>query len=357
MPEFVSPTSARVALVGAGTIATQYLSGLRQTPGFEPVRICSRDGSGARAFADKHGLEACSLQEILADPEINYVLNLTPASAHEQVTRRCLEAGKSIYSEKPLAATVEGADALITLAEQRGLLLACAPATFLWPPLATARQLLAEGRLGQIAGALTVLVYPGPELFHPAPMHLYGPESGPLRDMGVYQVTGLMSLLGPVVEVAAMASQSRSERTVKVGPHAGRSFPVHAPTHVHAQLAHASGAFSNLVVSFDAVSARAPALEVFGHDGGLVVENWHSPDASLLVSDRFDEREPVELVGRNWSPSAWAIGPTSAWLAYQAGSEVPTSARRARDVLEVLCAIDVAAASRQPVKLLPSANW
>lgn len=346
-----------VAMVGAGTIAVQYLEGLRATPGFEVSRICSNGGTSAIAVADQYALLACSLEEILSDPAINYVINLTPADVHERITLACLSAAKSVYSEKPLARTVEVADALIALADQQGLLLACAPATFLWPPLATARRLLDEGRLGHPVGAMTTLVYPGPEIFHPTPMHLYGPNAGPLRDMGVYQVTALMSLLGPVDQVAAMSSRAKPHRKVRVGPHAGRSFEVTVPTHIHAQLRHTSGAISNVVVSFDAVSASRPTLEIFGDGGGLVIRDWHTPTAELTLSRAMGKYEDVPLDHGAWSTRDWAIGPISAWRAYKAGAKIETSAQRARDVLQVLCAIEDASTSERTVTLEPSSSW
>ncbi len=339
----------RVALVGAGTTAVPYIRGLQQTPGFEVVSICSRTGNGARAIAAQHGLTASSFEAILADDTIDYVLNLTPAHAHEAVTRACLEAGKSVYSEKPLAETVDAADDLIALAQARGLLLACAPATFLWPPLATARRLVMEGRLGRIAGALTTLVYPGPELFHPDPTHLFGTAAGPLHDMGVYQVTALVALLGPILEVMAMTSQARAVRTVRVGPRAGSHFAVQTPTHVHALLQHAAGPISTIIVSFDAMSAAPPALMLYGDRGSLCVENVHAADATLTLTNADSVVAGMALDPPAFSPANWAIGPTGAWAAWRAGEPIPTSAKRARHVLAVLCAVTAAANTRQSV--------
>ena len=252
------PCEARVALIGAGTIGARYLGSLRQTPGFEVVSVCSRNPENAGRFASEHGLSAKSLEIILADPDINYVLNLTPAEEHGAITAACLQAGKSVYSEKPLASTLSEADALIELADHRGLLLACAPATFLWPTLATAGRLVREGRLGSVIGALSTLVYQGPEIFHPHPAHLYSASAGPLRDMGVYQITALMALLGPVVSVSAFSSRSRTQRSILVGPDAGKYFRVDADTHFQAQLLHSNGAVSSVIVSFDGISTSSP---------------------------------------------------------------------------------------------------
>lgn len=345
------PARVNIALVGAGTIAASYVEGLQASPGFEVTLVCSSSGASARALAAEHGLRASSLDTILRDPEVDYVLNLTPADEHVPLTRACLEAGKSVYSEKPLAGSLEEADALIALAEQRRLLLACAPATLLWPPLATAREMVVQDRLGAIVGACTTLVYPGPQLFHPAPGRLFGALAGPLRDMGVYQVTALLALLGPVKLVSAFASRARDERTVMVGPDAGATFPVVAQTHVHAQLIHTTGAISSLMVSFDGYCARAPVLEVWGQRAGISLENWYAPDAKLSFSDQLGQRTEIALNGPAWSPQSLAIGPTSAWAEHHEGKEVTISARRARDALAVMVAMETSSQSNRTIEL------
>lgn len=346
-----SAAPARVALVGAGSIAARYVEGLRATPGFSVTAICSQGGASATQFAHEHGLTAMTVAAMLADPAIDYVVNLTPAHAHEAVTRSCLDAGKSVYSEKPLATSLAAADALIALAARRGLLLACAPATFLWPPLATARRIVEQGMLGRIVGALTTLVYPGPELFHPHPAHLYAASAGPLHDMGVYQVAALIALLGPVTSVTAMASRARAEREMRVGPNAGQRFPVEAPTHCHALLKHEGGTISSLIVSFDATSPDPPVMLLYGQQGGLSLSRHHAPDADLSVSIWPNAAERMPLDGGEWTPAMFAIGITLAWSAHRAGHSVAASAERARATLATLLAIETATIEGRMVQL------
>lgn len=347
---------ARVALVGAGSIASRYVDSLRQTPGFNVVSVCSHNPLSAERFASEHRLSAKSLEYILADPDIDYILNLTPAQEHAAITAACLQAGKSVYSEKPLANTLAEADSLIELADRRGILLACAPATFLWPPLATAGKLITEGQLGSVTGALSTLVYQGPEIFHPYPGHLYSASAGALRDMGVYQITALMALLGPVASVSGFSSRSRKQRNVLVGPDAGKSFLVDADTHFQAQLLHSNGAISSIIVSFDGISASLPRFDVFGTEAGLYIENPHSPHGKISVK-YTDRREEVINADPEWHESDWAVGPISAWNACQTGQPIETNARRARAVLEVLIALEHAAASSSVMSVTSSTAW
>lgn len=347
---------ARVALIGAGTISSRYVESLQQSPGFFVDAVCSHHIANAQNFAKEYGLTAYTIDDMLALPAINYILNLTPASEHAAITTACLKAGKSVYSEKPLAHTLDEADAMIKLADRRGLLLACAPATFLWPPLATATQIVMKGQLGKIAGALSTLVYPGPELFHPNPAQLYDASAGPLRDMGVYQVTALLALLGPVEKVSAFSSRSRAQRHVLVGENAGQSFRVDVDTHWQAQLLHSSGAVSTLIVSFDAVSASRSRLDLFGANGGLKITNPHSPEAQLKMKLGTD-REEIVVAEPEWCEASWGVGPIEAWNAHHSHQIISTSARRARDVLEILIALENAAASGNSINVSPSITW
>lgn len=340
-----------MALVGAGTIAASYVTGLRATPGFDVVAICARSVDSAADFATRHGLVPMTFDAMLANRSIDYVLNLTPASAHEGITRICLLAGKSVYSEKPLAATLAAADALIALADEQRLLLACAPATFLWPPLATTRRLIAEGAVGQLVGGISSLVYPGPELFHPNPGHLYEAAAGPLHDMGVYQVTALMELFGPISGVAAMATRARDERVVLIGPDAGTRIPVETATHFHAQLRHINGAITSMTVGFDGVSPVPPFLHIFGRTGALVVDAMHTPNAA--VRHCATSSDGVAVAIPKWSDSMQSIGPASAWSSFHTGQKIETGAARARDVLAVLLAIDRAALESSFIEIAP----
>jgi predicted dehydrogenase len=173
------------------------------------------------------------------------------------------------------------------------------------------------------------------------PAQFYRAEAGPLKDMGVYQVAALRALFGPVVAVSAMASCAKTERRIMVGPDAGTIFPVGAPTHVNALLRHADGVISTIIVSFDAVSATASSIEIFGQDAGLRIDNPHRPDAAIVLQ-QGNKRHIIPLDDPLWTTACLAIGPVSAWAAFQANTISDCSARNARDVLSILLAIEQA---------------
>lgn len=174
--------------------------------------------------------------ELIADPDIDIILNLTTPQAHYEYNLAALKAGKHVYTEKPLAMTFEQGRELVSLAKEKGLLIGCAPDTFLGGRLQNIRELIDSGRLGRITGGGAWFVGHGHEFHHPAPAFFYQPGAGPLYDMGPYYVTALLSLLGPVKRVCAMATKAGETRTVPSGPSKGQVLPVDVDTHINAIL-------------------------------------------------------------------------------------------------------------------------
>jgi predicted dehydrogenase len=141
-----------------------------------------------------------------------------------------------------------------------------------------------------------------------------------------------------------------------VGPDAGEKFPVNSDTHFQAHLLHANGAISSMIVSFDGISAVFPQFNLFGREAGLSIENAHSPHGKISVK-YTDGPEEVITADPEWQESDWAVGPISAWNACQTGQPIETNARRARGVLEVLIALENAAASCSVISITPSTAW
>jgi len=197
---------------------------------------------------------------LVVDPSIDIVVNLTPPLAHEAVSRLALQAGKHVYSEKPLAHDLTQARSLMKLAAERGLVLACAPATFLGPAQQGVWQLLDAESMGTVIGARGILMYPGPDKWHHNPAPLFGPAAGPLFDMGIYHLAALVALFGPIESVTALGSQSANSRIVAKGPKAGERFGVSVPTHV-CTLLKSPSQFNGTIkqaLSYDAWSELVP---------------------------------------------------------------------------------------------------
>ena len=338
----------RVGMVGVGAISGQYLSTFERLATVRPdvvrlVAVADLDTARAEAAAAEQGVRALTVDELTTDPDVDLVLNLTIPAAHAEVALKAIAAGKHVYGEKPLAATLADARTVLDAARAAGVRVGCAPDTVLGTGVQTARAAIDGGAIGEPVAATATMMTPGHERWHPNPDFYYQPGGGPLLDMGPYYVTTLVTLLGPVVSVVGAASHTRDTRVIGSGPRAGEVIPVDVDTHVTGVLRHASGALSTLVMSFDAVATRASEIEVHGQTGSLVV-----PDPN-----RFDGDVRLHELGGDWKTLPPSAGYRDAGRGYGVADlaatppDVPVRASGdvAYHVLDIMTALLTAAGS------------
>lgn len=265
----------RIGVIGIGDISDVYLHNLKKYDVVELVCCASRGLEKAQAKAAQHGIPKAyaSAAEVIHDPEVDLVLNLTTPAAHFAYNLAALEAGKHVYTEKPLASTFEEGAQLVALAREKGLMLGCAPDTFLGGRLQTCRELIDSGKLGSIRSGGAYVISHGHEFHHPNPDFFYQPGAGPLYDIGPYYMTALLALLGPVTRVCAMANRAEDRREVLIGDKKGESITVNVDTHVTGTLAFASGAIITLTASFDVWDSELPRIELYGTNGTLLMDD------------------------------------------------------------------------------------
>lgn len=269
----------RVALIGAGHVGAAYVRQIRGYAGIELAGVASRRAEQAAAFAREHGLKAFgSIDELLADPAIDIVVNLTPHTLHAAITERCLRAGKHVHSEKPLALTHAAARRLASLARRRQLRLSCAPCTFLGEAHQTAWRVLREGRLGTVRVVYAEVNHGRIENYHPAPKPFF--EVGPLWDVAVYPLSALTAFFGPVRRVAAHGHLLLPRRTAR----GGRTFRFSTPDFVVATLQFARGPLVRLTANFCVerdTSKGGGSLEYHGDAGRLFTGDFQLFDAPV----------------------------------------------------------------------------
>lgn len=263
-----------IGVIGLGDISNVYLNNLKKYPETVNLYGCAcRSLEKASKKAEEYGFRKAfgSGDELLADPEIDVVLNLTNPETHYSYNKKALEQGKHVYCEKALAATFEQGKELIELARQKDLYVGCAPDTFMGGRLQTYRQLIDRGELGEIIGGCAFMVCKGWEWFHHNPDFYYRPGAGPLFDMGPYYITALLSLMGPAEMVCAMGNQTEKIRMIKEGPKKGKEIVVDpaVDTHITANIKFRNGAIVNLCMSFDVWDSQLPRLEIYGTKGTL----------------------------------------------------------------------------------------
>ncbi len=325
-----------VGIIGCGAIIAQYLANIPRLETLKLVAVADLDPARAQAVADGYaGVRAVSVEDLLAAEDVDLVLNLTIPAAHADIALKAIAAGKSVYGEKPLAATTAEARQVLDAAREAGVAVGCAPDTVLGTGVQTARKAIDDGLIGAPISATATMVTPGHERWHPNPDFYYQPGGGPLLDMGPYYVSALVNMLGPVVSVIGAASHTRTERTIGSGPREGQVIPVSTDSHVTGILVHASGALSTLVMSFDAVNTKSSNIEIHGERGTLVVPdpNYFEGDVELfaLGADAW-ETLPVSAgyvdSGRGFGIADLAATP--------AGSEPRAGGQLAYHALEVM---------------------
>jgi len=261
----------KVGIIGCGNISGNYLYWAKRFDILEIAACADLVPERAQARAAEHGIRACSVEELLRDPEIETVVNLTIPRAHAGVNTAILRAGKHAYTEKPFAVTRKQGEKVLALAERKKLLVGGAPDTFLGGGIQTCRKLIDDGAIGQPVAATAFMACRGHESWHPDPEFYYDIGGGPMLDMGPYYLTALVNLLGPVRRVSGSARITFPERLITSEPKKGTKIKVKTPTHIAGTLDFTSGAVGTVVMSFDVVAHRLPIIEVYGSEGTLLV--------------------------------------------------------------------------------------
>jgi predicted dehydrogenase len=260
-----------IGIVGLGNISGAYLKAAKDFPILDIKAVADLNPAAAKAKADEFGLKAVALDDIFADPAIEVVLNLTVPKAHVDVGLRAIEAGKHVYSEKPLGIEFAQGKKLIAAAKAKGLRVGSAPDTFLGGAHQTSRKLIDSGLIGTPVGGTAYFMCPGHERWHPNPAFYYEVGGGPMLDMGPYYITDLVNLLGPVARVAGMVVTPKPTRTITSEPRNGEVIPVHVPTHVSGMLQFRNGAVVQMTMSFDVAGHKHVPLEIYGTEATLIV--------------------------------------------------------------------------------------
>lgn len=296
---------ARVGIIGAGTISGIYLENGTKFNDFDVVAIADVRVDGAQRRAEEYGVpKACSVEDLLADPQVDLVINLTPHRAHGEVGLQVLSAGKHVYNEKPLSVHREQGQQMLALARERGLRVGGAPDTFFGGAWQTARALIDAGTIGEPVGAFANLhARPNPNRqrrpggasaqagytsFYATDYFAYG--GGAIFDRGPYYLNALVHLLGPFTRVTAMNRITWPERQ-----HADRTLPVDVPTHVTASMEFANGAICTMLMSNDVYETGLPHIEIYGSEGSLRCIDPNNFGGQLYLRRPGEaELEPVE---------------------------------------------------------------
>lgn len=340
-----------VGVIGCGNISPKYFQGAGQYSQIEIVACSDLDLELAKARAEEFAVpKAMTPDELLADPEVEIVVNLTTPQFHAPINKRILEAGKHAYCEKPFATNREEGREVLALAAEKGLRVGCAPDTFLSSPMQTAMKLVEEGEIGDVFGGTAFFACAGHERWHPNPDFYYKKGGGPVLDMAPYYLTVLANVLGPAVSVVGSGKKVFSERVIGSGSRAGEKVSVETLTHCASVIEYASGAMVNAIFSFDVQGSHdLPKLTVYGTKG-----NFSLPDPNF-----FEGPLRVSRVNEDWADVSWqhnyegmrALGVADMAAAIQAGRPHRANGELAYHVFDTMLCCEEAAVSGERVRV------
>lgn len=337
----------KTAIVGCGNIANQYARQLSSYPSIEVVGYTDLMPERARALASEFGGRSYdSLDQILEDPVVEVVLNLTIHHAHVEVITRSLEAGKHVYSEKPLATSLAEASALVALAESRGLRLGSAPSTFLGEPAQTVASGLRANQTGTLRALYAEINHGRIESWHPNPAPFY--EVGPVWDVAVYPLGIWAALCGPMRRVTAVGKTLLADRHTKDGT----PFHIASPDFVVAVIEFENGAIGRLTSNFYVKpSHQGASMEFHGDAGSYFLASSYLFNAAVEFAPCDGSFSPVPPVRKSFEGVEFARGVQDFSEAIIEGRPHRCDATIARHIIEVIEAIHKSALSGTPVEV------
>lgn len=288
----------KVGIIGCGNISDIYFKNLTTLfPFIEVKSCCDLVKERTDEKEEKYNVHVSeSAEALLADPEIEIVLNLTTPPFHASVNKQIIAAKKHLYVEKPWAGDFEEGKAVLLQAEKAGLYTGCAPDTFLGGAIQTCRQLIDNGVIGEVKSAFAFMNCHGHESWHPGPEFYYQKGGGPMLDMGPYYLTALVNLVSPIKTISAHVNKALDIRTMTSEKRNGDTVKVEVPTHLSGTIGFENGAVGTIVTSFDVWKSDTPRIEIHGTKGSLSVPDPNTFGGTIkLLLPSYEEKNWREV--------------------------------------------------------------
>jgi len=341
----------KIGIVGCGAISGIYFQAGKTFENLDIVACADIIRERAEAKAAEHGCRAVTVEELIADPEVKIVVNLTVPDAHAPIAQAAVEAGKCVHNEKPLTITRAEGRKLLETAKANGVLVGCAPDTFMGAGLQTCRKLIDDGEIGEPVAATAFMTCHGHETWHPNPEFYYKPGGGPMFDMGPYYLTALVNSIGPVRRVTSSTKITFPERLITSQPYCGKRIVVEVPTHVAGVMDFANGAIGTIIMTFDVWAAELPRIEIYGTEGSLSVPDPNCFGGPVRVRRAgAPQWEEVPLT-HGYAENSRGIGVADMAYALQSGRPHRASGELAYHILDVMHAFHDASREGRHIEL------
>ena len=347
-------STIKIGFVGCGAISDIYLNNITNLyKEIEIIGVCDLIRERAEKAVSQYNIPKLynDMYELFADPEVDIVLNITRPYEHYEVSKAALLAGKHVYSEKPLAATLAEGRELVAIAKEKGLLLGGAPDTFMGAGIQTCKKLIEDGYIGEPIGGAGFLICHGHETWHPDPEFYYKHGGGPMMDMGPYYITAITNLIGNVTDVFAMTKKSFDQRVITSQPHYGEIVDVDVDTYVAGTMRFDNGAIVTLFTTFD-VHARKDAIEIYGTKGTLYVPDPNGFGGPVKLYRPENEGGPMEIpLLFPYAQNSRALGLADMAKSLQTGRRSRTNCDLTLHMLEVMEGFKTSGKERREVAI------
>ncbi|MGZ8938647.1 MAG: Gfo/Idh/MocA family protein [Limisphaerales bacterium] len=347
----------RTGVIGCGSVSGAYLPNLTKSPYVEVVSLCDIKPERARKQAEsfKVAHHYPNIDAMLAGVPFDFLVDLTDMQEHEKINRRGLEAGKHVWSEKPIANSLAAGQKLLQLALQKNLRLWGAPITVQSPQFAFMAKQLAAGKLGRVAAAHSDYGHEGPNWSS----FFYEKGGGSMPDLAVYNLTSLTGLLGPAKSVSAMVSIVTPERDIR---DKGK-IKVTEEDNAMVLLDHGNGVISHTQSGFnyfnphghDGSKETRHTISIVGSTGfmGMVGYDWAPVGVDLATHDSPKlERHAADAQGY-----VWQQGAALAAECMVTGKDLLVTPEHALHVLEIITAARESSAKGRRIQLESTFKW
>jgi len=279
----------RVGIIGCGNISETYFECQNLFNNFNVVACADINIEAAKNSAEKYNVKAFSVDDILANDDIDVIINLTIPSAHKEIIIKSLNAGKHCFSEKPLAMNFNEGLEIAELAKSKNLYVGCAPDTFLGAAGQKARSLIEENKIGDVVLGTFNLMSHGMEHWHPNPDFFFKPGAGPVFDVGVYYITQLVNLIGPIKSISSLSGTATPERIITSEPRNGEKIKVETPTTLMGTLEFYNNAKIQFFCSWDVWKHKHSTIELYGLEGSMIVPDPNFFSGDILISHKEED--------------------------------------------------------------------
>ena len=283
-----------IGIIGCGNISPVYFNAHKLYNNFKVTACADINETAAKKSASEFNVSFQTIDEILTNPNIDIILNLTIPTAHKEIIIKTLNSGKHSFSEKPLAISFEEGKEIYKLAKEKNLYVGCAPDTFLGAAGQKARQLIDNNKIGRIVLGTFNIMSHGMEHWHPNPDFFFKPGAGPIFDLGVYYITQLVNLLGSVESIVSVSGTASEERIITSEPRNGEKIKVETPTTLMGVLNFHNKSKIQLFASWDIWKHCHTKIELYGLNGSILIPDPNYFGGEILLSNKDSEWQKIK---------------------------------------------------------------